>query len=108
MSYLKAISQWLLATLEPWGAPGLMLIAICDSSFLSLPEVNDLALMGLSINNPLRMWEYAAMTVIGSVIGCTLLYTIGRKGGEAMLRKRFTGDKVDRVRGWYQKYGMLA
>ena len=85
-----------------------MLIAIFDSSFLSLPEVNDLALMGLSINNPLRMWEYAAMTVIGSVIGCTLLYTLGRKGGEAMLRKRFTGDKVDRVRGWYQKYGMLA
>lgn len=85
-----------------------MLIAICDSSFLSLPEVNDLALMGLSINNPLRMWEYAAMTVIGSVIGCTLLYTVGRKGGEAMLRKRFAGDKVDRIRGWYQKYGMLA
>ena len=103
MSYLKAISQWLVATLEPYGAPGLMLIAICDSSFLSLPEVNDAALMMLSINNPLRMWEYAAMTVLGSVIGCTLLYTVGRKGGEAMLQKRFAPGKVERVRGWYKK-----
>ncbi|HZI51927.1 MAG TPA: hypothetical protein VFE29_08885, partial [Terriglobia bacterium] len=85
-----------------------MLIAICDSSFLSLPEVNDLALMGLSISNPLRMWEYAAFTVIGSIIGCTLLYSVGRKGGEAMLRNRFAGHKVDRVRDWYKKYGMLA
>jgi membrane protein YqaA with SNARE-associated domain/outer membrane lipoprotein-sorting protein len=85
-----------------------MLIAIGDSSFLSLPEVNDAALMALSINHPYRMWEYAAATVIGSVIGCTLLYTVGRKGGEAMLHKRFASEKVARVRGWYQKYGMLA
>jgi membrane protein YqaA with SNARE-associated domain/outer membrane lipoprotein-sorting protein len=108
MSFLHSVSQWLIETLEPWGAPGLMLIAICDSSFLSLPEVNDAALMALSINNPLRMWEMAAMTVVGSVIGCLLLYGVGRKGGEAMLKKRFAADKIVRVRGWYQKYGMLA
>ncbi len=108
MSYLSSLSQWLLNTLEPWGAPGLMLIAICDSSFISLPEVNDAALMMLSINNPLRMWELATMTVIGSIIGCLLLYSVGRKGGEAMLNKRFAADKVARVRGWYEKYGMLA
>src|SRR4029453_4122069 len=108
MSFLRSISQWLVQTLEPYGAPGLMLIAIGDSSFLSLPEVNDAALMALSINNPLRMWEMAAITGIGSVIGCLLLYSVGRKGGEAMLTKRFAADKVLRVRGWYQKYGMLA
>ncbi|HVQ63686.1 MAG TPA: VTT domain-containing protein, partial [Terriglobia bacterium] len=48
------------------------------------------------------------MTVVGSVIGCLLLYGVGRKGGEAMLKKRFAADKILRVRGWYQKYGMLA
>ena len=108
MSFLHNIAQWLANTLEPYGAPGLMLIAIADSSFLSLPEVNDAALMALSINNPSRMWELAAMTVLGSVIGCTVLYVIGRKGGEALLGRRFAADKVQRVRRWYQKYGMLA
>lgn len=108
MSFLSSLSQWLVRTLEPWGGPGLMLIAICDSSFISLPEVNDAALMALSINHPYRMWELAAFTVLGSVLGCLVLYSIGRKGGEAMLQKRFAANKIVRVRGWYQKYGMLA
>jgi len=85
-----------------------MLIAIGDSSFLSLPEVNDAALMALSINNPARMWELATMTVIGSIIGCSLLYSVGRRGGEALLARRFAAERVSKIRGWYQKYGVLA
>jgi membrane protein YqaA with SNARE-associated domain len=108
MSFLTRLSHWLVATLEPYGAPGLMLIAIFDSSFISLPEVNDAALMALSVANPSNMWKLATFTVIGSIIGCTLLYTVGRKGGEALLTKRFAATKVARVRAWYDKYGMLA
>ena len=108
MGFLTDLSSWLVATLEPYGPPGLMVIAIADSSFLSLPEVNDAALMALSISNPSSMVVLAAMTVIGSVIGCLLLYTVGRKGGEALLNRRFAASKVGRIRAWYQKYGMLA
>ena len=108
MSFLSSISRWIIETLEPYGAPGLILIAIADSSFISLPEVNDAALMALSINNPAKMWELATMTVIGSIIGCCLLYSVGRRGGEALLNRRFAASKVARVRAWYQKYGMLA
>jgi membrane protein YqaA with SNARE-associated domain len=108
MSFLSNLSHWLVTTLEPYGAPGLMLIAIGDSSFLSLPEVNDAALMALAINDPSQMWKLASMTVLGSVIGCMLLYSVGRRGGEALLNRRFAADKVSRVRGWYQRYGMLA
>jgi len=108
MSFLSSISRWLVTTLEPYGAPGLMLIAIADSSFISLPEVNDAALMALSISSPHRMWELATMTVIGSIIGCCLLYSVGRRGGEALLTRRFAANKVARVKTWYQKYGMLA
>src|SRR6185503_13036883 len=108
MSFLTSISHWLVETLEPYGAPGLMLIAIGDSSFLSLPEVNDAALMAMSIHNPASMWGLALFTVLGSIIGCTLLYAVGRKGGEALLNRRVAAEKVARVRSWYDKYGMLA
>lgn len=108
MSILGQISAWLMETLAPYGAWGLMVMAICDSSFLSLPEINDLALMLFSINHPHRMWELAAMTTLGSVIGCTLLYLVGRKGGESLLKKRFSDDRIRKIQGWYQKYGMLA
>jgi len=104
----EAISIWLRNTLLPYGPFGLMVLAICDSSFLSLPEVNDLLLMTFSINNPSGMIEYALMTVVGSVIGCSLLYAVGRKGGEAFLRKTFADERLAKIQGWYQRHGVLA
>jgi membrane protein YqaA with SNARE-associated domain len=105
---LESISLWLRNTLLPFGGFGLMALAICDSSFLSLPEVNDILLMTFSINNPEGMIKYAALTTLGSVIGCALLYSVGRKGGEAFLRKRMTDDRLVKLQGWYQKHGILA
>jgi membrane protein YqaA with SNARE-associated domain len=85
-----------------------MLLAICDSSFLSLPEINDILLMTFSLNNPAGMLKYAALTTVGSLIGCSLLYSVGRKGGEAFLRKRFSDERLARVQRWYQRHGILA
>jgi membrane protein YqaA with SNARE-associated domain len=108
MEFLGKISAWLMATLTPFGSFGLLVLAVCDSSFLSLPEVNDALLMAFSIKNPDRMLEFATFTTIGSVIGCLLLYAVGRKGGEALLKRRFAEQRVARVKGWYQRFGMLA
>jgi membrane protein YqaA with SNARE-associated domain len=104
----EAISIWLRNTLLPYGGMGLMVLAICDSSFLSLPEVNDLLLMTFAINDPGSMLKFASMTVLGSVIGCVLLYSIGRKGGEAFLRKTFADERLAKVQRWYQRHGILA
>ena len=108
MPLIETIAMWLKDTLLPYGGPGLMLMAIGDSSFLSLPEVNDLLLMTFSVNNPAKMVELAALTTLGSVIGCALLYKVGAKGGEALLRRRFADDRLHRIRSWYQDYGVLA
>lgn len=104
----EEISLWLRNTLLPYGGFGLMVLAMCDSSFLSLPEVNDLLLMTFSIKEPGSMVKFAALTTIGSVIGCALLYAVGRKGGEAFLRKTFADDRIGRVQRWFQKHGVLA
>lgn len=94
--------------LLPYGGFGLMLLAVCDSSFLSLPEVNDLLLMTFSLNNPTGMLMFATFTTLGSLIGCSLLYSVGRKGGEAFLRKRFSDERVLKVQNWYRRHGILA
>lgn len=108
MEFLRTIPAWLEGLLLPWGGLGLMLIAVGDSSFLSLPEVNDVLLMTFSIRQPERMLVFALMTTAGSVLGCAMLYSVGRKGGEAFLSKRFAGPRLERVRGWYQHWGILA
>src|SRR5215475_9487511 len=104
----EAISTWLRNTLLPYGGLGLMVLAMCDSSFVSLPEVNDLLLMTFAINEPSGMVKFALLTTIGSVAGCALLYAIGRKGGAAFLRKTFADERLARVQRWYQRHGVLA
>jgi undecaprenyl-diphosphatase len=86
----------------------MMVIAICDSSFLSFPEVNDFLLMTLSIDHPGSLVKYAGLTTLGSLIGCAMLYYVGRRGGEALLRRRFADDRLLRIRQWYGRYGILA
>lgn len=112
MEFLNTLAAWLEQTLFPYGGVGLMLLAICDSSFLSLPEVNDILLMTASIRQPERMVLFAGMTTTGSVIGCSMLYAVGRGGGGAFLRRRtrqsLSTAWMQKIRGWYRKYGMLA
>ena len=110
MPIFETISVWLREVLLPYGGFGLMLLAVCDSSFVSLPEVNDILLMTFSISNPGGMVTYATLTTLGSLIGCALLYGVGRKGGEAFLRRtpRMTDDKLVRMQNWYRRHGVLA
>jgi membrane protein YqaA with SNARE-associated domain len=108
MPIFEAISVWLKETLLPYGPIGLMFLAIADSSFLSLPEVNDILVMTFSISDPGGMVKYAGFTTLGSVIGCAMLYSVGRKGGEAFLRKRMTGERLLKLQNWYRRFGILA
>lgn len=93
---------------ESYGGLGLAVVAFLDSSFLTLPEVNDIAIVGLVIQHPDRWLYYATATTIGSIAGCYALYTVSRKGGEALLRKRFSDDRVARAIAVFRKYGLLA
>ena len=86
------------------GAPGLFLISFLDSSILTFPVINDLLLIELSIERPLRMPLYAAMAMIGSVLGCVLLYYIAKKGGEAFFQRK-AGARADAIRHWVEKNG---
>jgi membrane protein YqaA with SNARE-associated domain len=108
MSLVVSISAWLKAALLPYGGFGLMILAMFDSSFLSLPEVNDILLMTFSIDNPSSMPKLALLTTVGSIIGCALLYSVGKKGGEAVLQAKFSQERVLRIRRWYRKYGIVA
>ncbi len=91
-----------------WGAPGLFLVAFLDSSFLSLPEIADLLVVYMVTQEPSRMIVYAVSATLGSMGGCLVMYYLGRKGGEALVRKRFAGSSVDRAMRAFQRYGVMA
>lgn len=105
---MARIVSWVQAFALTVGGPGLFVIAFLDSSFLSLPEINDLLVVLLVIQHKERMVYYALMATLGSIAGCLVLYYLGRKGGDALLRRRFGGPRLDRAVGLYQRYGVLA
>jgi membrane protein YqaA with SNARE-associated domain len=90
------------------GAPGLFLVAFLDSSVLPLPGITDILLVVMVTRNPDAMLWYVLTTAAGSVAGCLVLHYLGRKGGEAFVKKRFTGDKVERAMRALQHHGVIA
>jgi membrane protein YqaA with SNARE-associated domain len=90
------------------GAPGLCLVSFLDSSFLPLPGITDILLVLMVTRNPDAMFLYVVMTVVGSVAGCLVLHYVGRKGGEALVRKRFTGDRIERAARALRDNGVMA
>jgi len=90
------------------GAPGLFIVAFLDSSFLSLPEINDLLLVWMVTRQKSRMVLYAASATLGSIAGCLVLYYVGRKGGDVLVRKRFASDRVDRALILVRRYGVIS
>lgn len=105
---MSRIVNWVQTFALSIGGPGLFFVAFLDSSFLSLPEINDLLVVMLVIQNKERMAYYALMATLGSIAGCLVLYFLGRKGGEALVRRRFGGPRLDRAMALYQRYGVLT
>ena len=103
-SFVRRVRAFALAL----GAPGLFIIAFLDSSFLSLPEIADLLVIYMVTLHKPRMILYVVCTTLGSIAGCLVMYYIGRKGGEALVRKRFAGGTVERTLAMIRRHGMMA
>ena len=88
--------------------PAMILIGALDSSLLSLPEINDYLVIARCYTHPRTVFIFPLFPAIGSVLGCLLLYTIFRRGGRAVLHRRFRLDHVLRVERAYARFGILA
>ena len=97
------LTEWVEGLALTLGAPGLYLVAFLDSSFLSLPEITDILVVWMVTQNHDRMILYVVAATLGSLTGCLVMYFVGRKGGEALLRKRFASATVDRAMAAFER-----
>ena len=89
-------------------APAMVVIGALDSSLLSLPEINDYLVVMRCYSDPKAAFYFPLFAALGSVIGCMLLYVIMRRGGQAILRKRFRAEHIERVERAYARFGFLT
>jgi membrane protein YqaA with SNARE-associated domain len=105
---VQSFIKWVYGLALSLGGPGLFAVAFLDSSFISLPQINDLLVVLMVVRNKPLMPYYALMATAGSVAGCYVLYLIAERGGEAFLAKRLKRGHVERALALYRKRGVLA
>ena len=105
---MKSFINWIYGFAAAIGGPGLFAIAFLDSSFVSLPQINDILVVLMVTQNKAWMPYYALMATLGSIAGCYVIYYLAEKGGEAFLRKRLRPGHIERALGLYKRHGLLA
>src|SRR3984893_12648703 len=104
----RLLEQYVLSLPLYLAAPAMLIIGALDSSLLSLPEINDYLVVGRCFKHPSAAFYFPLFAAAGSVIGCAILYSIMRRGGQAVLRKRFSVESIKRVEKAYARFGFLA
>jgi membrane protein YqaA with SNARE-associated domain len=105
---VQSFINWIYAFALAIGGPGLFVIAFLDSSFISLPQINDLLVVLMVTQYKAWMPYYAAMATLGSLAGCSVIYVLAQKGGEAFLKRRLSAGSVERALAAYRRHGLLA
>ena len=103
VKWLTRLSEYLIT----YGAFGLFMLALLDSTFVPLPSSADALMLLLSTTNPSWMLLYAFMATAGSALGCLILYLISRRAGARALN-RFSEKKQAKVKNWIERYDMFA
>jgi membrane protein YqaA with SNARE-associated domain len=105
---VKSFISWIYGFALSLGGPGLFAVAFLDSSFISLPQINDILVVLMVTRDKAWMPYYALMATAGSIAGCYVIYYLAEKGGEAFLRKRVHDASIDRALALYKRHGLMA
>jgi len=99
---LSRYTALLWAFLKPLGAWGVFLVAAIDGSSIGLPV--DAIVIGYVLTNRPRFLLYVFMAAAGSTLGSIVVYVIGYKGGEELLRKRISPERFEKIHNAFDRH----
>jgi membrane protein YqaA with SNARE-associated domain len=103
---LSRYTAFLWALLKPLGAWGVLVVAAFDGAFFGLPM--DAIVAGYVYQAPGRFFLYVLMASAGSALGSIVIYVIGYKGGEELLRKRIPPQRFEKIHSAFDKHPFWA
>jgi len=91
------------------GALGVFAVAIVDSSVIPLPipGSTDLLLL-LLVSHGGYPWLLTACAITGSIIGGYTTWQLGKKGGEAAMKRWISARMLKRVNAWVADHPVLS
>lgn len=105
---MQEIVQLIREFFIPYGAWGLLILSFLDSTFVPMPQVIDTLVITLSFSKPEFMVFYALGAVGGSSLGGSVLYLLGRRGGQVLLHRKISRGYLEKIQQALNKYDVLA
>jgi len=99
---LARYTGFLWALLKPLGVWGVFAISAIDAAFLGLPI--DVVVATYVYQDRARFLLYVIMASAGSAVGSIVIYLIGYKGGEELLRKRISPERFEKFHQAFDKH----
>jgi membrane protein YqaA with SNARE-associated domain len=99
---LTKYTAFVWAILQPLGSWGVFAIAALDSAAVGLPL--DVVVGGYIAQNHGRLLLYVLMAASGSSLGSLVIYAIGYKGGEELLRKRVSPQRFEKLHSAFERH----
>jgi membrane protein YqaA with SNARE-associated domain len=103
---LARYTAWIWALLQHLGIWGVFAIAFADSALLGMPV--DAIVATYVFQDHRRLLFYVLMASLGSALGSVPLYLIGYAGGEALLRKRISEERFQRIHRSFEQHEFWA
>jgi len=88
--------------LKPLGVWGILVVAALDGGFIGLPM--DAVVAGYVYGDAAHFYKYVVIASLGSAIGSIVVYVIGYKGGEELLRKRISAARFEKLHAAFDKH----
>lgn len=83
------------------------MLAVLDSSGVPVAGVFDALLILIAVKTPEVAWLCAALAVVGSTAGNTILFYTARGSSKRYIRTD-SSARVARFRSWFQRYGLIT
>lgn len=101
MSIISAefINNWVAS---PYALIVLSSLSLSESAFFIIPP--EVLLIPMALANKEMALIYGIITSIFSVLGASLGYFIGKKGGQPILNKLFSKEKINKVQTMFHRY----
>jgi len=90
------------------GGPGLIVLGVVDNSAVPIPGSQDALTIILAAAEKSWWPYYALMATLGAVLGGYLTYRLARKEGKAILERRVSRRKAQKVYDTFEKWGFGA
>jgi membrane protein YqaA with SNARE-associated domain len=94
---METLATWFQEFLLPYGAWGILLLSMLDSSFVPMPAFIDLAVMGAAALSPQNAVGYGIAAIIGSTVGVLIVYGLARSG-------RYAAGGPSRKLAWAEQF----